>query len=88
MLLVLLQKNNNVQLKKNQQQDVLEQQEPTSNKTASQKPVKEKNSMVVKGMTFYKAEEESYKANERGRAKNSKSGASLMIDIPTTITVT
>ncbi|XP_034468925.1 olfactomedin-like protein 2B [Hippoglossus hippoglossus] len=64
------QKNNDVQLKKNQQQDVLEQQEPTSNKTASQKPVKEKNSMVVKGMTFYKAEEESYKTNDRGRAKN------------------
>ncbi|XP_019956021.2 olfactomedin-like protein 2B [Paralichthys olivaceus] len=65
------QKNNEVQLKKNQQQDQLEQQEPTSNKTASQKPVKEKNSMVVKGMTFYKAEEEIYKTNERGRAKNS-----------------
>ncbi|CAB1419793.1 unnamed protein product [Pleuronectes platessa] len=64
------QKNNDVQLKKNRQQDVLEQQEPTSNKTASQKPVKEKNSMVVKGMTFYKAEEESYKTKERGRAKN------------------
>ncbi|XP_060939655.1 olfactomedin-like protein 2B [Limanda limanda] len=55
------QKNNDEPLKKNRQQDVLDQQEPTSNKTASQKPVKEKNSKVVKAMTFYKAEEESYK---------------------------
>lgn len=60
MLLVLLQKNYEDQKKK---QDGLEQQQPTSNKTGSQRPVKEKNSMVIKGMTFYKAEEESFKGS-------------------------
>uniref|UniRef100_A0A8D2ZHN2 Olfactomedin-like 2Bb n=1 Tax=Scophthalmus maximus TaxID=52904 RepID=A0A8D2ZHN2_SCOMX len=54
------QKNYEDQKKK---QDGLEQQQPTSNKTGSQRPVKEKNSMVIKGMTFYKAEEESFKGS-------------------------
>ncbi|XP_076601384.1 olfactomedin-like protein 2B [Chaetodon auriga] len=66
------QKNYEVQLKKNQQQDGLEQ--PTRNKTGTQKPIKEKtepkqpikdkSSMVIKGVTFYKAEEENYNEEE------------------------
>ncbi|XP_029309415.1 olfactomedin-like protein 2B isoform X3 [Cottoperca gobio] len=66
------QNNNECQLKKNQQQDGLEQQ-PTRNKTGTQKPIKDKNSMVIKGVTFYKAEEESYKEeekDEKGKGKN------------------
>ncbi|XP_018533916.1 olfactomedin-like protein 2B [Lates calcarifer] len=68
------QKNYEGQLKKNQQQDDLDQQ-PSRNKTGTQKPVKEKteprqpikdkNNMVIRGMTFYKAEEESYKEDDR-----------------------
>lgn len=79
------------QLKKNQQQDGLEQQQPTRNKTGTQKPIKDKtgpkqpikdkNSMVIRGVTFYKAEEESYKEEEeeeeeKGKRK-SKSNVSL-----------
>lgn len=89
MLLVLLQKNYEGQLKKNQQQDGLEQQQPTRNKTGTQKPIKEKtepkqpvkdkNSVVIRGMTFYKAEEESYKEDERGRRKNSTSDVLLQL---------
>lgn len=81
MLLVLLQKNYEGQLKKNQQQDDLDQQ-PSRNKTGTQKPVKEKteprqpikdkNNMVIRGMTFYKAEEESYKEDDRGRGRKYK----------------
>lgn len=69
----MLQKKYEDQLKKNQQQDGLDQQ-PTRNKTATQKPmkdktgpkqpIKDKNSMVIRGVTFYKAEEESYKEEE------------------------
>lgn len=70
----LLQKNYQGQLKKNQQQDALEQQQqPNGNRTGSQKPVKDKNSMVIRGVTFYKAEEASYGEDERGRGRNSKS---------------
>ncbi len=68
----MLQKNYD-QLKKNQQQDGLEQQ-PTRNKTGTLKPIKEKNNMVIRGVTFYKAEEESYKEveekNEKGKGKS------------------
>ncbi|KAG7524583.1 hypothetical protein JOB18_014013 [Solea senegalensis] len=76
------QKNHESQPKKNQEQDGLEQQQqqqPASNKTGSQKPVKEKNSMVVKGVTFYKAEE-SYKENDRGRGRNTSSWDLLISD--------
>lgn len=70
----LLQKNYEGQLKKNQQQDALErQQQPNRNKTGTQKPIKDKNSVVIRGVTFYKAEEESSKEDERGRGRNSKS---------------
>lgn len=62
------------QLKKNQQQDGLEQQQPIRNKTGTLKPIKEKNNMVIRGVTFYKAEEESYKEEDeednKGRAKS------------------
>ncbi|XP_029309414.1 olfactomedin-like protein 2B isoform X2 [Cottoperca gobio] len=78
------QNNNECQLKKNQQQDGLEQQ-PTRNKTGTQKPIKDKNSMVIKGVTFYKAEEESYKEeekDEKGKGKN----MDLLISEPPTLT--
>lgn len=74
-LLVLLQKNYEGQLKRNQQQDGLEQQQPTRNKTGSQKPIKDKNSMVIRGVTFYKAEEESYieeEKDERGKSNSTQ----------------
>ncbi|KAM6918243.1 olfactomedin-like protein 2B [Xenentodon cancila] len=67
------QKNNDGQVKKNQQQDGVEQQQPTRNETETRKPVRDKNNVVVKGVTFYKAEEESYKENKeqkKGRGKN------------------
>lgn len=62
----MLQKKYDAQLKLNPQRDGLE--EPTRNKTAAQKPVedktrpktavKEKSGVVIRGVTFYKAEEE------------------------------
>ncbi|XP_072220275.1 olfactomedin-like protein 2B [Leuresthes tenuis] len=67
------QKNYESQMKKNQQQDGLEQQRPVRNETETQKPVKDKNNVVIRGVTFYKAEEESYKEgeeNKKGRGKN------------------
>ncbi|XP_041849693.1 olfactomedin-like protein 2B [Melanotaenia boesemani] len=67
------QKNYESQLKKNQQQDGLEQQSPARNETETQKTDKEKSSVVIRGVTFYKAEEESLKEDEeqkRGRGKN------------------
>lgn len=73
MTLLTWQKNQEGQLKKNQQPEGVEQKQPTNNKTVGQKAVKEKNSVVVKGVTFYKAEEESFRETERGRAKNSRS---------------
>lgn len=87
---VVLQKKYEDQLKKNQQQDGLEQQQPTKMKTGTQKtvkektapkqPMKDKNSMVIRGVTFYKAEEESYKEEEeedkKGKGK-SKSDVSM-----------
>lgn len=76
----MLQKNNEGQLKKNQQQDGLEQ--PIRNKTGTQKPIKdkmepkqptkEKNSMVIRGVTFYKAEGEDVE-DEKKKGKTSKS---------------
>ncbi|KAM4623657.1 olfactomedin-like protein 2B [Polymixia lowei] len=73
-------------LKKSQLRDSLEQQQPTRNKTGDQQPikgkpeskqpVKDKNSMVIRGVTFYKAEEESEGEEgeeRRGRGQNSAS---------------
>lgn len=78
-----MQKNYDVQLKKNQQQDGVDQQQPTRNKTAGQKPIKEKaeprqpakdkSSVVIRGVTYYKAEEESFEEEERGKWRNGKS---------------
>lgn len=49
-------------------QDAVEPQQPARNKTDTQKPVKteakQTNSKVVTGVTFYKAEEESYREKE------------------------
>lgn len=71
---------NYVQLKKNQQQDGLEQQ-PTRNKTGTLKPIKDKNNMVIRGVTFYKAEEESYKEEEeednKGKTKSTTLTATM-----------
>ena len=80
-----MQKNYDGQLKKNQQQDGLEQQQPPKNRTGTQKPIKDKNSVVIRGVTFYKAEEEGYKEEEeeeeeeeeKGNGKSSKSKISL-----------
>lgn len=69
----MLQKNYESQLKKNEQQDGLEQQQSIRNRTETQKPMKEKNSVVIRGVTFYKAEGENYEENEKDRRKNSKS---------------
>lgn len=87
---MLLQKKYEDQLKKNQQQDGLEQQQPTKMKTGTQKavkektalkqPMKDKNSMVIRGVTFYKSDEDSYKEkeeeDEKGKGK-SKSDVSI-----------
>ncbi|XP_038574824.1 olfactomedin-like protein 2B [Micropterus salmoides] len=69
------------QLKKNQQQDGLEQhqtrnktstQKPMKSKTEPKQPIRDKNSMVVKGVTYYKAEEESYKEEEEEEEEEEK----------------
>lgn len=79
----MLQKNYDGQLKKNQQQDGLEQLQPPKNRTGTQKPIKDKNSVVIRGVTFYKAEEESYKEEEEeeemGKGKSSTSKISLWL---------
>ncbi|XP_071346918.1 olfactomedin-like protein 2B [Trachinotus anak] len=85
------QKNYEGQLKKNQQQDGLEQQQPTRNKTGTQKPIKEKteprlpvkdkSSVVIRGVTYYKAGQESYKEDERGRGKNTTLTTNTSVDV-------
>ncbi|XP_075934357.1 olfactomedin-like protein 2B [Anarhichas minor] len=86
------QKNSDGQLKKNQQQDGLEQQQPTRNKTGSQKPIKDKtepkqpitdkNGVVIRGVTFYKAEGGSYKEkDDKGKGKNSTLTAIASVDL-------
>lgn len=60
-------------MKKNQQQEGLEQQQqPSRNKTATQKPMKAKSSMVIRGMSFYKGEAESDEEDEGARGQNSE----------------
>ncbi|TKS80387.1 Olfactomedin-like protein 2B [Collichthys lucidus] len=85
---------NEGQLKKNQQQDGLEQLQPTRNKTGTQKlikdktepkqPIKDKNSMVIRGVTFYKAEDESYREEEEEQTWKRKTSlsASAPDDLP------
>ncbi|XP_008298186.1 olfactomedin-like protein 2B [Stegastes partitus] len=84
------QKNYDSHLKKNQQ-DGLEQQQPTRNKTEAQKPIKEKteprqpikdkNSVVIKGVTFYKAAEETFMGGEKGRGKNTTLTSDVSLDL-------
>ncbi|KAK9539470.1 hypothetical protein VZT92_004575 [Zoarces viviparus] len=85
-------KNSDGQLKKNQQQDGLERQQPTRNKTGTQKPIKDKtepkqpitdkNGMVIRGVTFYKAEEGSYKEkDDKGKGKNATLTANASVDL-------
>lgn len=74
------QKNYDGQMKRNQQQDGLQQQQPSKNKTGTAKTIKDKNIMVVRGVTFYKAEEESYReeeGDEKGKGKNIHTNASV-----------
>lgn len=83
---VVLQKNN--EGKNIQQQTDLELQQGIRNET---KPVKDKNTVLVKGVTFYKAEDGIYKEEEehkKGRAKNSKSTALFYQSIKSTETST
>ncbi|TDH06342.1 hypothetical protein EPR50_G00131030 [Perca flavescens] len=73
-------KNPEGPLKKNEQHDGLEQQPPTRNKTGTQKPIKDqtepkqpikdKNSMVIRGVTFYKAEESYKEEDEEEKGKH------------------
>ncbi|KAM7378758.1 hypothetical protein PAMP_004357 [Pampus punctatissimus] len=89
------------QIKRSQVQDSMEQQQPTRNKTGTQKvikdktepkqPIKDKSSMVIRGVTFYKAEEGGYEEEERGRGKNTSVSVDLLISdqlSPTRITST
>uniref|UniRef100_G3PPR8 Olfactomedin-like 2Bb n=1 Tax=Gasterosteus aculeatus aculeatus TaxID=481459 RepID=G3PPR8_GASAC len=84
------QKNNDGQ--KNRL-DGLEQQQPTRNTSGSQKPVKEKtepkkpitdkNAKVIRGVTFYKAEGESYNEDdEKGKGRNSTLTVNASVDLP------
>ncbi|XP_034071319.1 olfactomedin-like protein 2B [Gymnodraco acuticeps] len=88
------QKNQESQLKNNQQKDGVEQQQPTRNKTGTEKPMKEKtepkqpikdkNSMVIRGVTFYKAEEEISKEegkDEKGKGKKTTTNTSVDLAI-------
>lgn len=75
------------QPKKSQSQDSQEQQQPTRNKTGTQTPPKDKNepkqpirdkdSVVIKGVTFYTAERERSDKEEeqRGNVENSECDA-------------
>ncbi|XP_011484940.2 olfactomedin-like protein 2B isoform X1 [Oryzias latipes] len=66
-------KQKNIEGKKNQQLDGLEIQQEIRNETRVQKPVKDKNTVLVKGVTFYKTEDGIYKEEEerkKGKAKN------------------
>lgn len=72
----ILQKNFESQIK-NQQQDGRVQQQLTKNETESKASVKDKNAVFIRGVTFYKADEDSYKEEEdedqkKGRGKNGK----------------
>ncbi|XP_028283384.1 olfactomedin-like protein 2B isoform X2 [Parambassis ranga] len=68
----------NFPLNKNQQQDGVEQQQPFRNetetkappkeKTEPRQPIKDKNTVVVRGVTFYKSEDESFREEGRGKA--------------------
>ncbi|XP_054889824.1 olfactomedin-like protein 2B isoform X2 [Poeciliopsis prolifica] len=60
---------------KNQQQDGRVQQQLTKNETESKASVKDKNTVFIRGVTFYKADGDSYKEEEdedqkKGRRKN------------------
>ncbi|XP_015236360.1 PREDICTED: olfactomedin-like protein 2B isoform X2 [Cyprinodon variegatus] len=69
------QKNPEGQIKKVQQQDGQVQQQPSKNETETKSTVKDKNNMLIRGVTFYKADEDSFKEKEEnnqntGRGKN------------------
>ncbi|XP_068196085.1 olfactomedin-like protein 2B isoform X2 [Antennarius striatus] len=77
---------------KNQQEDDAEQQPPVTNKKGSEKPVKnptapkqpikDKNSMVVRGVTFYMAEEESFREEEVEKGKDKRRSTSVTPNAP------
>uniref|UniRef100_A0A672F6Z2 Olfactomedin-like protein 2B n=1 Tax=Salarias fasciatus TaxID=181472 RepID=A0A672F6Z2_SALFA len=81
------QKTNEIQLKKNQQQDGVEQQaQPSKNTTAAQSPIKENpeprqpikdKNMVIREVTFYKAEEEKFKEDEEDKDTTGTAKASV-----------
>ncbi|CAN9503424.1 unnamed protein product [Ophioblennius macclurei] len=84
------QKTNENQLKKNQQQDGLVQHQPKKNTTAAQSPIKEKTepkqpmkdkNMVIRGVTFYKAEEEKFKEDEKARGKDTAVATKPSVDL-------
>ncbi|XP_078120993.1 olfactomedin-like protein 2B isoform X2 [Sander vitreus] len=85
------QKNPEGPLKKNEQHDGLEQQPPTRNKTGTQKPIKDqtepkqpikdKNSMVIRGVTFYKAEESYKEEDEEGKGKHTTLTTNVSVDL-------
>lgn len=62
-------------MKKNHQLDGLEQQQPIRNETETKTSVKEKNNVFIRGVTFYKADEERYEGEDeqkKGRGKMSE----------------
>ncbi|KAK2843968.1 hypothetical protein Q5P01_010627 [Channa striata] len=68
---------------KNQQQDGLEQQQPPRNKTGTQKkPIREKSSTVIRGVTFYMAEMEKYETTREAEAGTATSlNAETLLDL-------
>ncbi|KAM8850238.1 olfactomedin-like protein 2B isoform 2-T2 [Spinachia spinachia] len=85
------QKNNDGQ--KNRPRDGLEE-EPTRNTTGTQttvkektepkKPITDKSGKVIRGVTFYKAEGESYYEDDgKGKGRNSTLTANASVDLPT-----
>ncbi|CAI5642286.1 olfactomedin-like protein 2B isoform X1 [Oreochromis niloticus] len=85
------QKNYDSQLKTNHQQDGVEEQNPIRNQTETRKPIKEKtepkqpmkdkNTVVIRGVTFYKAEEESYKEDKKGKAQSTSVTTKSSVDL-------
>ncbi|XP_068427087.1 olfactomedin-like protein 2B [Clinocottus analis] len=84
------QKSSDGPVKKDQQRDGLEL--PTRNKTGTQKPIRpqtepkqpitDKNGVVIRGVTFYKAEGESYKEEDKkGRGKSDSRTANASVDL-------
>ncbi|XP_030608210.1 olfactomedin-like protein 2B [Archocentrus centrarchus] len=85
------QKDYDSHLKKNQQQDGVEEQHRSRNQTETQKaskekteqkqPMKDKTTVLIRGVTFYKAVEESYQEDKKVRGQNTPVTTTSSVDL-------